>query len=436
MPALIAKGDAAVAARDWAEAERCYREAVAREAGSLRALRGLGDALVSQQKFADAEPVWRQVVTFEPKRADAQQMLGLILLRRRDLDGARGHLSEALALNPHLPEAAFNLGRINYVSGDRAAAIGYFKRAHEAGPQHVKALAALVQTLNEMQREAEAVQIAAKGLAAIEAQGGAATGALNEIRHHMAHAYRRLGDIAQAADCYRAMIAADPRDEVAQHLLAAAEGKTTDAHANAFAKTFFDNLAADFDTHLVQRLGYGSPMILTAGLRSLRPAPDSFACVLDLGCGTGLMAEALASHYALPRLVGIDLSEKMLREAEKRGRYHKLVAGDVVTQTTAVGENFDLLIAADVFVYVGDMTPMYRAAHKVLGAKGLFVFTTEVGTAPTFALASNGHYKHNLDYLKTVAGQTGFELVRAEVAPIRKEATETVMGHYIYLQKN
>lgn len=435
-PALIAKGDAATAARNWAEAERCFAEVVAREAVSLRALRGLGDALVSQQKFTEAEPVWRHVVNLAPRQADAQQMLGLILLRRRDIEGARPHLVEALALNPNLPEAVFNMGRLGYIGGDRASAAAYFKRAHEAAPQHAKALAALVQTLNETQRETEAVTIGAKGLTVLEAAGATAPAALNEVRHHMALAYRRLGDVVRLKDCYRAMIATDPNDQVALHLLAAADGTATDAHASGFAKVFFDNLAADFDTHLVQRLGYGSPKVLTAGLRNFRPAADSFTAVLDLGCGTGLMAEGLATHYALPRLVGIDLSEKMLREAEKRGRYHKLVAGDVVRETATLNERFDLVIAADVFIYVGNMAPMYRAADAALHPKGLFVFTTEVGAAPTFALTSNGHYKHNIDYLTGLAAPTGFTVLRTEIQPIRKEAADTVMGHYIYLERN
>lgn len=126
----------------------------------------------------------------------------------------------------------------------------------------------------------------------------------------------------------------------------------------------------------------------------------------------------------------------MLREAEKRGCYHKLVASNVVVQTPALAERFDLAIAADVFVYLGDMAPMYRAAQAALNAKGLFVFSAEVGTAPTFSLASNGHYQHNLDYLTGLAGQTGFTVLRTEPQPIRKEATDTVMGHYIYLEKN
>jgi predicted TPR repeat methyltransferase len=435
MPALIAKGDAAAAARSWAEAEISYRAALVEDGQGLRALRGLGDALISQQKFADAEAVWRSVVTLAPQQADAQQMLGLILLHRRETEGARVHLSAALALNPNLPKASFNMGHLSYIAGDRASAIAYFQRAHTLAPHDPKALAALTQTLNEVQREPEAAATAVKGLAVLEAAGGASPAALNDIRHHLVHAYRRMGDTVRLVEVYRAAIAADPDDQVAQHLLAAAQGLTTDAHAAAFAKAFFDNLAPNFDTHLVQRLGYGSPTVLTAGLRALRPAPDSFAAVLDLGCGTGLMAEGLATHYALPRLVGLDLSEKMLHEAGKRGRYHHLIAGEVTGATAAMDERFDLVVAADVFIYLGDLAPIHRAVQRVLAPKGLFAFTTEVGTAPSFTLANNGHYKHGVDYLTGLAAATGFTVVRTEQAPIRKEATDTVMGHYIYLEK-
>ncbi len=436
MPALIAKGDAAAAARNWAEAEVSYRAALVQDGQSLRALRGLGDALISQQKFTDAETVWRRVVTLAPQQADAQQMLGLILLHRRETEGARRHLSAALALNPNLPKACFNMGHLSYIAGDRAGAIAYFQRAHTLAPHDPKALAALTQTLNEIQREPEAAAVATKGLAVLEAAGGASPAALYEVRHHLAHAYRRMGDTVRLSEVYRAVVAADPHDQVAQHLLAAAQGVTTDAHASAFAKAFFDNLAPNFDTHLVQRLEYSSPQVLTAGLRALRPASDSFAAVLDLGCGTGLMAEGLATHYALAHLVGVDLSEKMLHQARKRGRYHRLIAGDLAAAAAAMDEPFDLAVAADVFVYLGDLAPIHRAVQRILVPTGLFVFTTETGATPSFMLASNGHYKHGVDYLADLAAATGFTVVRIEQAPIRKEAADIVMGHYVYLAKN
>ncbi len=418
----------------WDVAEGSYRQALAITAESLEARRGVGEALVFLKRFAEAEVLWRDIVARDEGDAASQQMLGLTLLRRRDLDGATVHLTRALAFDSTRVEAAFNLGRINYSRGERAHAIAYFRRAVEVGPTHAKALAALVQTLSELQHEKEAVAAALKGLPVLEGSGAAPT-VLNEVRHHLAHAYRRLGDIAAAADCYRAMVAADPTDAVAQHLLAASEGKVNAGSASGFAKAFFDNLAGTFDEHLVGRLGYGSPARLLADLGALRHDPASFASVLDLGCGTGLMARALAEKYTMPNLVGLDISEKMLQEAAKRGLYSALVAGDLLTGMRARMDAFDLIIAADVFIYVPDLAPVMPEAARLLRPRGLFAFTVEISALADVELATNGHHRHNKDHLLRTAAASGLTLAHTADAPIRKEATEMVLGHYIYLEK-
>lgn len=427
-------GRTAAKAGRWDAAEDSYRQALATMPDSLEAMRGVGDALVFQKRFGDAENLWRDIVARDEGHAASQQMLGLTLLRRRDLDGATVHLTRALALDGTRAEAAFNLGRINYTKGERSHAVAYFRRAVEVGPTHARALAALVQTLNELRQEKEAVAAALKGLPVLEGSGAAPT-VLNEVRHHLAHAYRRLGDIAAAAECYRAMVAADPTDAVAQHLLAASTGKVSAEHAGGFAKAFFDNLAGTFDEHLVGRLGYGSPARLLADLGALRPDPASFASVLDLGCGTGLMARALSEKYTLPNLVGLDISEKMLQEAAKRGLYSALVAGDLLAAMRARTDVFDLIIAADVFVYVPDLAPVMREAARLLRPLGLFAFTVEISALADVEIATNGHYRHNKEHLLRTAAASGLALVHSADAPIRKEATEVVPGHYIYLEK-
>lgn len=425
-------GRAAATAGRWDEAEQCFRRALSALPGAIAALRGLGEALIFQKRFAEAVDLWRAIVALEPDHASSQEMLGLALMRRRDLGGAAAHLGRALALEPARAEAAFNLGRISVHTGDRVQAAAYFAHAVQAAPTHAKALAALVQTLSELNRDADAVAAAEKGLTAL---ADAAPKAVNEVRHHLAHAYRRLGDLPRVAACYRAIVAADATDSVAQHLLAAAEGKVTEEHAGGFVKTFFDNLAETFDAHLVDRLGYTSPTRIAAHLGALRPEAGSFAAVLDLGCGTGLMGQALAASYRSPRLVGVDVSEKMLREAAKRAIYTELVAGDLAGVMGGRTDAFDLVVAADVLIYVGDLAPVFAQAARLLRAGGVFAFTVEISASADVELSLNGHYRHNVNYILRLASANGLKLLHAADEPIRKETTDMVLGHYIYLEK-
>ncbi len=348
---------------------------------------------------------------------------------------AERYFGEALRLQPGSADALFNLGRIAYIGTDAPRAMSLFTRTVAADPLHIKALAALVQCLTEAGREPDAVAAAAKGLSALRARADIAPASYNLVYSHMAHAYRRLHDLPRAADCYRAMLAANPADTVTQHLLAAAEGKLTQAYAADFAKAFFDNLAGTFDKHLVQKLAYAAPTILAETLHDMRGHADSFPAVLDLGCGTGLMGQALAVQFRVTRLIGIDLSANMLREAEKRGLYSELIQGDIAAVLSGRDELFNLIIAADVFIYMGELKPVFAHAARLLRTDGLFAFSVELSPSDDIELQSNGHYRHSRNYIARLAAEHGFSIARAADAPVRKEASEDVMGYYVYLTR-
>ncbi len=71
----------------------------------------------------------------------------------------------------------------------------------------------------------------------------------------------------------------------------------------------------------------------------LRPAMDLLAqtgqlpdgTVVDLGCGTGVMGEALAARHAGHRLIGVDTSPAMLAKARSVPAYDKLLEEDAAT---------------------------------------------------------------------------------------------------------
>jgi predicted TPR repeat methyltransferase len=431
----ILRGQEAATKGAAQEAEACFRAAAQVRPDAIEAMRGLGNALVTQKRFEEAEAVWRRAVELDEQHADNHQMLGLVCLRRRKIADAKNSLMRALSLNPRLGEAAFNLGRIAHVSGNSARAADYFAQAVDVKPSHIMAHAALVQTLTELSRIDEAVAAGTTALRILEARSDIQPAAYNVVRHHLALAYRRRSDMSAMAVCYRAIVAADPTDAAAQHLLAAAEGVTTQEHATGFAKTFFDNLAADFDTHLTERLQYRAPALIAEGLRGLRPNVSGFDAVLDVGCGTGLMGVALRAEFALQRLVGIDLSEKMLLEAQKRGLYHELVAGDAVTVMGVRSDMFDLIVAADVMIYVGDLMPVFTEVARLLKPGGMFAFTTEISAEAEVELSANGHYHHHPRAVDSMMAAAGFTLLQATEAPLRKEANVDVMGRYVYVTK-
>ena len=82
----------------------------------------------------------------------------------------------------------------------------------------------------------------------------------------------------------------------------------------------------------------------------------------DLGCGTGLCG--LLLRPAGRDAGGVDLSPAMIEKARARGVYDRLEAGDLVEAMKKAPRSFDLLVAADVFIYVGDLAPTFEAAAR------------------------------------------------------------------------
>ena len=135
----------------------------------------------------------------------------------------------------------------------------------------------------------------------------------------------------------------------------------------------FDRYAEQFDQHLVEKLDYHVPeMIVEAVAGAERP---EFLDILDLGCGTGLCGPLLRPMART--LVGVDASPEMTRKARARLVYDQLEIGDIVDVLKKSPIAFDLLVAADVLVYLGDLTPFFEAAVSALRPGGMLIFSVE-----------------------------------------------------------
>jgi predicted TPR repeat methyltransferase len=115
--------------------------------------------------------------------------------------------------------------------------------------------------------------------------------------------------------------------------------------------------------------------------------------VLDLGCGTGLMAVELAAEGRF--IDGVDLSTRMLDGARAKGVYRSLYAAEVLEFLRAAQAQWDLIVAADVFVYIADLAPVFAAAFERLPPGGVFAFSIELSASGATELpAETGRYRH------------------------------------------
>ena len=246
----------------------------------------------------------------------------------------------------------------------------------------------------------------------------------------------RLGAFLQAAGrreeavaAFRAVLAADPADPLGAELTLAQLGvaPVPDAAPAAFVAELFDTYAAEFDDALVHRLAYVVPDALLALVREAAGEEVRVDAALDLGCGTGLMGERL--RPLTKRLVGIDLSFGMLEKARRKGLYDALVQGNVADPSIVPAERFDLVAAADVLIYLGDLAPVFALVAARLAPRALFAFSVEADeTAQPFRLLPSSRYAHAPAAVARRLGEAGLELVASRRLVIRLDRNEPVDG--------
>lgn len=99
--------------------------------------------------------------------------------------------------------------------------------------------------------------------------------------------------------------------------------------------------------------------------------------VLDLGCGFGWHCMYAADHGA-SRVVGVDLSEKMLEEARTRNlssmiEYRCMAVEDF----DFTEESYDIIISSLTFHYLESFREICRKIYDNLPLDGVFVFSVE-----------------------------------------------------------
>ena len=328
-----------------------------------------------------------------------------------------------LALDPRQANAWYRLGNAREEQGQNdLAVVTCFEKAVALEPSHAQAWNNLG---NVQQRLGRAEQAMASYRNALQAEPGLAQACLNLGRLAQAR-----GDHPLALECFRAGLKHHPRDPTFEHLVAAAAGLTPERAPASYITNLYDGLAQQFENHLVQDLKYGVPEVLANMVRpELETArnPAAAARVIDLGCGTGLVGVALAATGA--QIVGVDLSPRMLEIAARRGAYAGLERGEMVEvlARTAAG-SVQAVVAADVFIYIGDLAPVFAAVTRVLAPRGLFALSVEGMDEGTYRLQANGRYTHAPAYLRALAAQCGLEERRLERATIRREGRGTAEG--------
>ncbi len=365
------------------------QRSVAIDPGQAEWHHNLGAALMNEGRLDAALVAFERALEIDPDNAAAHNKLGNLLADQRKPGQAERALRTALEIDPEMAVAHNNLGAVLWDQGHRDEAAACYRRAIKIDPDFAGAHANLAAVLGDLGRPDERLA-----------------------------AYRRAAELGNA---------------VAAHMLASLTGAATDAPPKEYVAGLFDCYAPRFEKHLRDRLGYDAPTRLARAVRSIAGDGRRFADALDLGCGTGLAGVEFRSQC--DRLTGVDLSGGMLREAKFKGIYDHLEKCDLEAFLTAVEDSYDLFIATDVFIYVGNLENLFGLVAARSKARALFAFSTEILEKDGFALMASGRYAHGRAYIDGLAAAHGFVIRACEDGALRVQSGEAVAGNYFVLER-
>jgi predicted TPR repeat methyltransferase len=251
----------------------------------------------------------------------------------------------------------------------------------------------------------------------------------------LGEARQKLGDLDDAAHAFQMSLAADPADAqgAAARLALIGRADAPGALPEAYVAQLFDDYAPRFEAHLVTNLGYRGPALIIDALDAIAPG-RRFASAVDLGSGAGLMGEALRER--IDHLTGVDLSAAMIAKARERGTYDRLAVGEAAAMLRSQPSGaFDLVVAADMLVYVGDLRPLFAAISAALIVEGLFACSVETCAGDGFRLEPTMRFAHGRAYVEGIAGEAALRPLLIRSASARREAGADAPGLICVLQR-
>ncbi|MEF7613156.1 methyltransferase [Aquincola sp. MAHUQ-54] len=390
------------------------------------------DALKAQ-RLPEAEQHFCNALELVPGRPSVLVNRAAVLLLLGRPDEALADADAVLLQAPDDVDALFHRGTALGRLGRLPAALAAFERLVAIDPRHVEGRRRHAQTTVALAGQA--------GSGGRLADAADAYRVLLQLQPESAADWSAYGTVLrelrrpqEAAEAFRAALRHGGDDPLDRFYLAATAGTGGPAAPpRQYVRALFDDYADDFEGHLLGQLGYAAHVELTEPLAVIAPVPRR--ATLDLGCGTGLCGPLLRAGTS--RLVGVDLSPRMLEKARSLQLYDALAEADLVEHLGSTSERFDLVVAADVFIYVGDLDPVFAGVRRVLHAGGVFCFSVEAADAGEegFRLLPSLRYAHSQAYVRRLAAAHGLEVLALRQRPIRREQAGVIDGVYVYLRR-
>jgi predicted TPR repeat methyltransferase len=403
------------------EASTSFQKAIALDPNHVNSHNNLATLLGRQGRLDEALASLQKVLALDPNHCDAHCNLGNVLLHQGKLDDAFNSYQRVLALNPNHIHAHNNLGALLERQGRLEEALASLRKAFSLNPNHSSAHNNLSSVLQKQGRLEDAIATCRRALDIRP----------DDVKAHetLGLVFHSKGELSEAASHYQRAIELGTPNPMIRHALAALNGEDAGPIPTEVVTGSFDDYASRFDTHLVGALGYSAPKLMREAVDRLTRNNRRFQHALDLGCGTGLVGE----HFRdiVTEIDGVDLSPKMLEQARRKQIYSRLDREEIVAwleRSATEALSFDIVVSADVFIYVGNLEPAFKAVRTILAHDGLFVFSVEHLAQGSFELLPTLRYAHSISYVRELASRHRFTVEVCEQFDLRRDKSAIIGG--------
>lgn len=406
------------------EAIKKLKTAVQLMPNYARAYGQLGEIYLQQGNHHDAMENFKKRLKLQPNHAETWHSLGQAFQHNNQIDEAIKAYQQALIHEPFHPECNHNLATAYLKSGDQGKALNYYMRQLEVSPM-LETYYNIGVLLMYQERNKDALQYL-EHAAQLDPE-------YFPTYLNMGSIYLKLNQVQNAIKSYQTAAKIKPNDAEIQHILAAlTQEQTPEAAPAEYLQHLFDQYATYYDQHLVKYLHYDVPEKIFQAVVTETGIDSQKWKILDLGCGTGLCGEKFKK--VAHQLIGIDISENMIQMAREKKIYDELRVADVQVAIDHY-KKIDLIIAADVFIYIGDLVDLFTKAFYTLKPGGLFVFSLEKTNIEPYILQKNIRYAHSRNYIESLIKENKFETIRFDNIVLRMQRNKPVEGFLVVLKR-
>lgn len=378
----------------FSQAKSCFEAQIAIDPNCHESHFHLGQIAFQTDQFSEALTAFERTIALKPDHLEANHYAGTCHMALQQLSQALPHYLFVLQHHPHHLDALYNIGVIYMAQDKHQQSIEFFQQVISLDPNHYGA------------------------------------------QHNLAGNLIKMGHYDQAITQYQQLASQYPEQSQYPFILAGLRQKNPPANPpQAFVVSLFDHYAPHYDAHLSQSLHYDVPEQLHKLFTDFTDldTKKTKLTVLDVGCGTGLCGPLFKPISS--RLIGIDLSPNMLAIAESKQCYDDLQMMDALVLTDHF-QAIDLILAADVLPYFGDLQGLLTNIANSLAPKGIALFSFEAShKTESYHLQQTLRYAHNKHYVIDCCQQLNLTIIQTQNAVLRLQNNKPLYGYLFMVQK-